>query len=176
MIWNFRSTKPKQQQVSLAITVSVPREVVEDAKSSSTGLKAIEYAVQGVVDALVSGGIVIDPRNAERIRRFVPDANPEVIADNVERANGKHLGREIVEVTVDPSFRIHLENLYKLQGRSIKDILQDVVNMAIHRGWVYSAPPNVKAVYLTMDQAKKIADRLGIPLEKLNGEELMRLL
>lgn len=104
-----------------------------------------------IFDNLANGGVLLTPdqvRKIEQASRKEINRGADVVAA-VQGGNNIEEDAKVRKWRLDPVYDDPLEEMARTTGRSVDDLLSDMMNMAIENNWIFGFIPSNGPVFLT---------------------------
>ena len=126
----------------------------------------------GLLADLAGGGIMVSPEHAARVRSVLPEADANSIAEQVERAAGRHGESLILEWEVDPTYVPYMEEIAQARGCTVREVLQQMMDFTIGQGIVENLPEEPRRLTVTEEDYRFLRQLLG--KENIFGADLVQ--
>lgn len=123
--------------------------------------KKIEGFANGLVEDICQGGLMLSGDDVSRIREVSPNAGPEEIISAVGDSGGMEDGQIKVPFYLDPTLLGPLKDIAEMQGFSVQEVVQNMMDHAIEQGWFYALEPQPKCLFLEQDDYHQLAKVMG---------------
>jgi hypothetical protein len=136
----------------------------------SDGKKVLGVAC-GLLQSLARGGIMLAPELVERINEAKGSpAGAEEIADLVDQACSRSLGKYSGVWELDPAYYSALEEISRMTGLTPQELVDNMMNTAMDEEWLYKVDPRPARILMTPTDKAEIEELLGIQFS--NGADL----
>lgn len=157
---------PTQTTVAVPITVTIPKDAYDKILAMIPGEDQPGQKIAGVVDGLIAdiaeGGLMLPGDHVERITAVLEEADPDGIVKAVEASAGMDEGQVVVRWRVDPSFVGPLKEMADVQGLTLDQVIQNMMDMASSAGWFYNFNPMPRHVFMSEQDDAVLAEMVGI--------------
>jgi hypothetical protein len=167
----------KETQVKVPMTVSIGesayRAIVSMDRSEAPDAQKLQKVSTGLLQDLSEGGLMLDAETMDRIRQSLADADdPMNIVEAIEKGAKTRAGAIVGEWVLDPSWVDPITAIASIQGKTVEEVVQNMMDMALSNGWFYEFEVGPKGLFFD----KHAMDRLEVIAERQfnSGEELVR--
>lgn len=149
------------------ILVSVNKNVVDaiapaGAEQAEAARSVGEYA-SWALGELADGGLLLSASDVARMEEAVGNLkSPADIVTAMESGHSRKEGKVIIPWSVDPVYLPNLEEIAETTGRSVEGLLQDVMDTAMSKGWLYEWNPEPVPLMFSEDDLAEIAEIIGV--------------
>ena len=169
---------PTQQTVAVPITVTIPKDAYDKILAmipgdSQPGQK-IAAACDGLIADIAEGGLMLPGDHVERITAVLEGADPDGIVKAVEASAGMDEGQVVIRWRVDPSFVGPIQEKADVQGLTLDQVIQNMMDTATAAGWFYDFNPMPRSVFMTQEDDAVLTELLGKP--EFTGADLVEWL
>lgn len=172
------AAKPRESEVQFSVTLS---QKVADVITNSPTMKVPEEGspvllgriATNLLGQLASGGMMLDPNSTQRIFDVLPNADPQQVATAVEQSRNRKGGQVHYTFAMDPVFLGPLEEIARMQGRPVEDVIQEGVNHIFQMGGLYHLPNDFIQMRLDAADHRMLTQAMGLrDDEHFSGTEL----
>lgn len=141
-----------------------------------TDISKLSSIASGLMEQLAEGGIMLDVGDVQRLRDTGRDIDgAEDIVKMAEQGVGFNKGQFTISADVDPDTLPAMKEYAERCGLDLNELGTQMMAMAIDQGWIWEVQPGYRAVRLTPETNKLIAEITGLPGD-FSGDQLARWL
>jgi len=134
------------------LTAAVPEEMSVVAKLSGIAT--------GLLRELADGGVLLDCATSRQILDLI--GTLDQLVPTLEKVGKVRQGGIVAEWRLDPVWLPAIEEIGKVQGRSVQEVVQDAMDYVMEQGWLYQIPAELPKVRFDPEDLKAVAEIIGI--------------
>jgi hypothetical protein len=157
-------TGPKNEETTIMVQVTLTHQQISALvkKGENTAPKLGGVATWLLSD-LAKGGLMLEPGVAKQISKYLKNVNwnGADLLPIVERGVGMQGDNFIATWKIDPTYEPMFRELAENQGRTVNELVQELMDWAAGQGWFYQWEPEPKALRFTPEDYKMLAEATG---------------
>lgn len=174
------ASKPRSTDVVFSLDFTLTQErfayLAEMAQAKDTPLRKAQSAILGLVEQASAGGLMLTADELERIKQSTgvdPSCGEDLLPFLVE-GTGREEGKLVVKFLVDPAYITPLEEIAKVRGGSVEDIVRETLEVCFDNGWYEQLPMEHLPLRVTPGDREKLEQLLGGTFA--TGSDLVKLI
>jgi hypothetical protein len=166
----------KGKEVTFSVDINLSEHNVNlllaSAKQSGPSSQIIGRMAAGVLTEIAEGGVLLPKSVVDRIVEMMGSlSNPRDLIPVVEKAYNRKDGQVAAEWRIDPIYMPYLEDAAISQGRTVQQLIQDCMDTAMDKGWLYELDPQPHRLLITAEDMEALRGALG--KDDVHGSDLV---
>jgi len=155
---------PKNEEVNMMVQITLtPQQVKALVKTGENAAPKLGGVATWLLSDLAKGGVMLEPDVVKAISKHLKNQNWSGgdLLPLVERGVGMQGDNFIATWKIDPTYEPMLRELAENQGRTVNELVQELMDWAAGQGWFYQWEPEPKALRFTPEDYQMLAEATG---------------
>jgi len=166
----------KSTRVEVPVTLALDKSAYEKILARIPGEAWPAQKIAAVCDGLLAdisdGGLMLSGEDMRKICEAIPGASVESIIEAVEGHAGVEDGQIVVKWNVDPAYSEPLANMAQVQGLTVNEVVQNLMDHYIQ--FAYDWSPEPPKILLTENEYEILTVVIG--KKNFTGHDLLEYL
>jgi hypothetical protein len=157
------ATPPKVTAILVNVNQAAVNNIVPEGTAPAEAAQRVGEYASWAMDELSQGGLLLSADSIARMEESVGQLQtPEDVVKAVETGQRRREGQVVVEWVVDPTYLPNLEEIAQSSGRSVQQLMQDVMDTAMAKGWLYEWNPEPVPLMFSEEDLLEVGEIIGV--------------